>query len=291
MRFWSDKSTAFSETISLHCGNKVLTADKPLVMGILNLTPDSFYDGGKYSGTDAWLAQTEKMVTEGASIIDLGAVSTRPGAAAVSEDEELQRLLPVLGLLTQKFKDVVFSVDTFRAKVAQLAAQNGAGIINDISAGKSDPGLIESVAQTGLPYILMHMQGTPQTMQHNPTYHSVVNEVDAFFNESLQNLSAKGIGQIIIDPGFGFGKSIEHNYALLKNLHQFKKHKKLILAGVSRKSMLYKPLGITPAEALNATTAINMIAILNGADILRVHDVKEAFEAIKLAKLYTMALE
>jgi dihydropteroate synthase len=269
----------------------MLHIDKPLVMGILNITPDSFFDGGRYSKSDAWIAQVEKMIQEGASIIDMGAVSTRPGAQYVSEEEEISRLLPAVELLTKKYPETVFSVDTFRSKVAKLSADAGVGIINDISGGSMDADLIKTVADTGLPYILMHMQGTPSTMQSNPVYGDVNHEICNFFDKKLLTLNDSGIQQVIIDPGFGFGKSIEHNFKILCELSIFRQYGYPILVGISRKSMIYKLLEITPEEALPATTALHMTALLNGADILRVHDVKEAVQAIKLAETCIKAME
>ncbi len=291
MNFWSDKITSFSGNNSLRCGKNVLKVDNPLVMGILNLTPDSFYDGGRYNDMDARISQTEKMINEGASIIDIGAVSTRPGAAAVSEEEEITRLLPVIETLTHRYPETVFSVDTYRSKVVKLAAEAGIGIINDISGGSMDQHLMEAVAISGLPYILMHMQGTPADMQLNPSYDNVGSEVNTFFEQKLKQLKNAGIKQAILDPGFGFGKSLEHNYSLLRQLNGFKKHGFPVLVGLSRKSMIYKLLQINPQEALSGTSAIHMLAILNGADILRVHDVKEAVEVIKLAEAYIKARE
>ena len=256
-------------------------------MGILNLTPDSFFDGGRYTKTDAWISQTEKMILEGASIIDLGAVSTRPGAEIVSEKEEISRLLPAVELLTVKYSDTVFSVDTYRANVAKHAANAGAGIINDISGGRMDTGLIKAVAATGLPYILMHMKGTPSNMQNDPVYSDVVSEISHFFEMNLTRLHQSGIQQVILDPGFGFGKSIEHNYKMLRELRVFKQYGYPVLVGISRKSMIYKLLNTTPEEALSASSALHMAALLNGADILRVHDVKEALQVIKLAETYS----
>jgi len=289
MSFWSDKSTPFPGITTLKCGNNVLNTDKPLVMGILNLTPDSFFDGGRYSDKDTWILQTEKMIQDGASIIDLGAVSTRPGAKHVSEEEEIARLIPTLEMLTKRYPETVFSVDTYRSKVAKLSAQTGAGIINDISGGSMDAGLIETVAETGLPYILMHMQGTPPDMQKNPVYENVTKEIGDFFGRNLFELHTSGIQQVILDPGFGFGKSIEHNFKLLHELSAFKQFGFPVLVGISRKSMIYKLLDITPDEALPATSALHLAALLNGADILRVHDVNEAVQVIKLVETYMNA--
>jgi dihydropteroate synthase len=286
MSFWSDKSKPFSGNKTLKCGNNVLNVDKPLVMGILNLTPDSFFDGGRYTNMDDCISHTKKMIEDGASIIDLGAVSTRPGADYVSEEQEIARLLPALTLLISKYPKIVFSVDTYRSKVAKLAADAGAGIINDVSGGSMDSGLIETVAQTGLPYILMHMQGTPPDMQKNPVYENVTNDICNFFEENIVSLHESGIQQLILDPGFGFGKSIEHNFRLLRELSVFKQLNFPLLVGISRKSMIYKLLEISPEEALTSTSALQMVALLNGADILRVHDVKEAVQVVKLAEIY-----
>ncbi len=291
MDFWSDKITPFPGNKTLKCGNNVLNTDNPLVMGILNLTPDSFYDGGRYKNTDEWISQTESMIQEGASIIDLGAVSTRPGAQHVTEEEEIARLIPAVQTLTTRFPKTVFSVDTFRSKVAKLSADAGAGIINDISGGSLDEALIKTVASTGLPYILMHMQGTPETMQSNPAYKEVTNEIGLFFEKNISHLHKSGIKEVILDPGFGFGKSIRHNYKVLSELNVFKQYGFPILVGISRKSMIYKLLDITPEEALPATSALNLAALFNGADILRVHDVKEAVQMIKLCKTYMSAME
>jgi dihydropteroate synthase len=289
MSFWSDKSTPFPGNKTLKCGNNVLNTDKPLVMGILNLTPDSFYDGGRYAHEDAFISQTEKMIQDGASIIDLGAVSTRPGAKHVTEMEEIARLIPTLEILAKRYPETVLSVDTFRSRVVKLSAEAGAGIINDISGGSMDAGLIETVAGTGLPYILMHMQGTPTDMQKNPVYENVTKEVGDFFESNLSILQNSGIQQVILDPGFGFGKSFDHNFKLLRELSTFKQSGFPVLVGISRKSMIYRLLHIAPAEALPATSALHLAALLNGADILRVHDVKEAVEVIKLAEIYMNA--
>lgn len=286
MNFWSDKITSFSGIKTLKCGDKMLNIDKPLVMGILNLTPDSFFDGGRYSHPADWIKQTEIMVGEGASIIDLGAVSSRPGAKTVSENEEIARLLPALELLKSEFPETVFSVDTFRAGVAKLAAEAGAGIINDISCGKMDPEMITAVAETGLPYVLMHMQGVPKDMQLKPDYENVVGEINQFFSTKFEFLQMSGINQIILDPGFGFGKTIKHNYTILHELTTFSQSGLPLLVGISRKSMIYKLLETSPEQILSATSALHMLAILNGANILRVHDVKEAIQIIKLCEAY-----
>lgn len=254
-------------------------------MGILNITPDSFYDGGKYKNELEFLTQTEKMLHEGATFIDVGAYSSRPGAVHISEKEELSRILPVIDLLMKYFPEIILSVDTFRSEIAQKTIENGAAIINDISGGKMDENMFQTVADLQVPYILMHMLGTPQNMQQNPVYEDVTIDIIAFFSKQIYKLHQLKVNDIIIDVGFGFGKTMKDNYALLSNLSLFKQLDVPILAGISRKSMLYKPLKIAAKEALNATTVANTIALLNGASILRVHDVKEAVEAIKIVKL------
>jgi len=251
-------------------------------MGILNITPDSFYDGGKYKNEADILFQTEKMLNEGATFIDVGAYSSRPGAAHISEKEELKRILPVIDLLVKYFPEIIISVDTFRSEIAKKTIENGAAIINDISGGKMDEKMFQTVAELQVPYILMHMLGTPQNMQQNTVYEDVTKDIIRFFSEQIFKLHQLKMNDIIIDMGFGFGKTLQHNYEILSNLVLFKNLDAPILIGVSRKSMLYKPLDITANEALNATTAANTIALLNGANILRVHDVKEALEAIKI---------
>lgn len=262
--------------------NKRITLSHPAVMGILNVTPDSFFDGGKYNDEKSILLQTEKMFSEGAALIDIGACSTRPDAAPVSEEEETNRLLPAIRVVRKKFPDAIISADTFRSNVARQAASEGADIINDISGGTMDTNMFDVIGKLKTPYILMHIQGTPQTMQQNPKYKNVVAEAMDYFDSRIRLALSKGIEQIIIDPGFGFGKTVEHNYELLKNLSSFKKFGFPILVGLSRKSMLNKVLGTTPETALNGTTVVNTIALMSGANILRVHDVKEAKEAVKI---------
>lgn len=268
--------------MTINCKGALLDLNSPKVMGILNITPDSFYDGGMYKDEISILNQTEKMLVDGATFIDVGAYSSRPGAAEVSEEEELKRIVPVIELLIKKFPDIIISVDTFRSKVAKETISLGAAIINDISGGNLDSNMYETIAKLKVPYILMHMAGTPKTMQNNPTYEDVTKDLIYFFSEKIDQLHRLNISDIIIDVGFGFGKTIEHNFQLLRNMSLFQHLDKPILAGLSRKSMLYKPLDITAQEALNATTSANTIALLNGANILRVHDVKEAVEAVAL---------
>ncbi|MDN3619688.1 dihydropteroate synthase [Polaribacter undariae] len=268
--------------MTINCKGTLVDLTSPKVMGILNITPDSFFDGGKYKNESDILSQTEKMLLDGATFIDVGAYSSRPGAKHISEEEELQRIVPVIDLLVQNFPEIIISVDTFRSKIAQETINAGAAIVNDISGGKMDANMFATVANLQVPYILMHMLGTPQNMQKNPIYTDVTKEIISFFAEQIYKLHQLKLNDIIIDVGFGFGKTNTHNFEILKNLALFKSLEAPILAGISRKSMLYKTLDISAQEALNATTSANTIALLNGANILRVHDVKEAVEAVKI---------
>ena len=252
------------------------------VMGIINVTPDSFYDGGTNSTNDAVILTAEKHLKEGATILDIGGMSSRPGAELISEEEELSRVIPALQLILKYFPSALISIDTFRGKVAEEALSNGASIINDISAGRFDESIVEVVAKRKCPYIIMHMQGIPQNMQQNPSYENVVKEVKAFFEERVAFINRQGVTNLILDVGFGFGKTVAHNYQLLSCLKEFKSFGYPILAGVSRKSMLTKLLEITIEQSLNATTVANTLALVNGANILRVHDVKEAVEAVRI---------
>jgi dihydropteroate synthase len=268
--------------MTINCKGNLVDLSSPKVMGILNITPDSFFDGGKYKNETAILTQVEKMLLEGATFIDVGAYSSRPGATHISEEEELKRILPVIELLIKNFPEIILSVDTFRSRVAKESIQTGAAIVNDISGGNRDEKMFEMVAHLQVPYIIMHMLGTPQNMQIKPTYEDVTHELISFFADKIHQLHQLKLNDVIIDVGFGFGKTNEHNFELLKNLTLFKNLNVPILAGISRKSMLYKTLDISAKEALNATTSANTIALLNGASILRVHDVKEAVEAVKI---------
>jgi len=267
---------------SINCKGKLIDLDHPKVMGILNLTPDSFYDGGKYRSEKDFLLQTEKMITEGATFIDIGAYSSRPGAQHISEEEEIARLIPVLEIILQKFPAILISIDTFRSKVAKLGIETGACMINDISAGNLDDQMFETIAKLQVPYIIMHMKGNPKNMQEQTSYNNLINDIIYYFSKKINELRALNVNDIIIDPGFGFSKNTNQNYELLGNLNLFKNLGLPILTGISRKSMLYKYLNITSAEALNATTIANTIALQQGSNILRVHDVKEAMEAIKI---------
>jgi dihydropteroate synthase len=259
-------------------------------MGILNCTPDSFFDGGKYHNPASIIHQVEKMLSEGATFIDVGAYSSRPGAKHISEEEELERILPVIKLLISEFPSVLISIDTFRSQVAAQCIHNGACIVNDISAGDMDSNMFPTIAKLQVPYVMMHMQGTPQNMQQNPVYTNVVTDLLYYFSKKIAELHELGVNDIITDVGFGFGKTIEHNYQLLTHLELFKNLETPLLAGLSRKGMLYKPLNITAESALNATTAANTISLLHGASILRVHDVKEAVEAVKIVGLLNNTL-
>lgn len=270
---------------SINCNGTLIDLTSPKVMGILNITPDSFFDGGKYKNDKAIIAQVEKMLVEGATFIDIGAYSSRPGAKHISEQEELERILPVVRTLVKEFPEILISIDTFRSNIAEKCIEHSACIINDISAGSMDPTMFKTIAKLQVPYIMMHMQDTPQNMQANPTYKNVVTDILYYFSKKIHELRALGVNDIIADVGFGFGKTIEQNYTLLKNLDLFKNLETPILTGVSRKSMLYIPLEITPKKALNATTVVNTIALLKGTNILRVHDVKEAVESIKIIDL------
>ena len=267
---------------TLNCNGRLLVVDKPLVMGIINATPDSFYEGSRRQTVDAILQQAEKMIKDGADILDLGGQSTRPGSLAVGAGEEVKRLTGPIAAIHQSFPEIFISVDTYYSLVAKEAVAAGASIINDISAGSMDKNMIATVAALHVPYVLMHMQGTPQTMQQSPQYENVSREVLDFFIVKIDELHKAGIHDIIIDPGFGFGKTIAHNFELLHNLSVFKIIDRPVLLGISRKSTIYKTLDITAGEALNGTTVLNTIGLMNGAAIIRVHDVKEAKEAIHL---------
>lgn len=251
-------------------------------MGILNITPDSFYDGGMHFIAAEALRQTEKMLNEGAAFIDVGAYSSRPGAADISIDEELGRLIPVVEAISKSFPKTLISADTFRSKVAKEAVEAGAHLVNDISSGDDDPGMIATVATLDVPYIMMHKKGTPQTMHKNPQYSNVLLEVMDYFTAKIAEAKQAGIKDLILDPGFGFGKNLQHNYTLLHRLNDLALFELPVLAGLSRKSMIQKVAGTDAMHALNATTAAHTIALLNGARILRVHDVKEAIECINI---------
>lgn len=260
----------------------MLDISTPIVMGILNATPDSFYNQGRDSDIDSILRNAERMLGEGAKILDVGGASTKPGSAIIDADEELKRVIPVIQAINKRFPEAWMSVDTYHSKVAMEAVNAGASIINDVSSGSIDGNMIATVAQLQVPYIAMHMQGTPATMQQNPQYSNVSLDVLNYLRQMVDKCEAAGIKDIIIDPGFGFGKTLEHNYELLRNMHTLRILGKPVLAGISRKGMIWKALGNTPEEALNGTTALHMVALQQGANILRAHDVKEAMEVITL---------
>ena len=251
-------------------------------MGILNVTPNSFYDGGKHKEINSIIHQVDKMLSEGADFIDIGAYSSKPSAEFVSEEEEIKRLVPIVKSLVETFPNIVLSVDTFRAQVAKASVENGVAMVNDIAAGLLDDKMLETVAELKVPYIMMHMRGNPQTMQSLTQYDDIVKEMIFYFSERIQKARSFGILDIIIDPGFGFAKTLEQNYEVLHKMELFSMLELPLLAGISRKSMIYKVLEKTPQEALNGTSVLNTIALQKGAKILRVHDVKEAVECIKL---------
>jgi len=280
------KDTFFSKKKRLNIRGELISLDSPVVMGIVNVTPDSFFDGGDYVSERAVIERVEKIILEGGLMVDVGGYSSRPGAKDISVEEELNRVIPAVKNIRAHFPDVIISVDTFRSEVALKAIECGADIINDISAGELDKKMFDVIADANVPYIMMHMQGTPQTMQQNPLYKDVTQDIIHYFTKKLDELYRKGVSDVILDPGFGFGKTVEHNYELLKNLQAFEMLELPILVGVSRKSMINKVLDISPKEALNGTTVINTLALLNGADIVRVHDVKQAVEAVKLVEFY-----
>lgn len=270
----------------INCRGNLIDLSIPRVMGILNVTGNSFYDGGKYLGEQEILSHTEKMLFDGADIIDIGAVSTKPGSVPPTQSEEAKQLESVIKLLRKHFPSAILSADTYRAATAKVAVESGADIINDIGGGTLDEHMFKTIAALHVPYILMHIKGTPLTMQDNPHYDDVFKEVLNFFIFKCKQLKEKGVKDIIIDPGFGFGKNLEHNFTLLKRMKDFQILNYPILAGISRKSIVNKVLGIKANEALNGTTVLNTLAVINGAGILRVHDVKEAVETIKLIKEY-----
>ena len=276
------KNKNLNNPITIDCNSKLLDLSTPAIMGILNLTDDSFYDGGQHNSIKKALLQTEKMLDDGAKIIDIGAYSSRPKAKHISHDEEWQRLEKTLQIINKEFPQAILSVDTFRSEIALRSVDNGADIINDISAGNLDLEMFDIVADLNVPYIMMHMQGTPQTMQDNPHYDCIEKEVSNYFLSKVKSLQQKGLSKIIIDPGFGFGKTVEHNYQLLNKLEELHTLELPLLVGVSRKSMVYNVLETDAKNSLNGTTAIHALCLSKGASILRVHDVKEAVECVKL---------
>ena len=286
----SDKDTFFSKKYTLNCRGKLVDLQKPKVMGILNITPDSFFDGGSYTHMEAIEARIKQLIADGSDMIDIGAYSSRPGAQHIDEKLEWERLEPVLALLKEQYPQVITSVDTFRSGIARKCVKDySVSIINDISAGEMDEQMFTTIAELQVPYIMMHMKGTPQNMQANPRYKHLMQDILQYFAQKNYQMKELGIHDVIIDPGFGFGKTLEHNYQLLKYLDDLQILGLPMLVGVSRKSMIYKLLGNSPDEALNGTTVVNTLAMLKGADILRVHDVKQARETIAITDMYKQA--
>ncbi|MFV0304951.1 MAG: dihydropteroate synthase [Moheibacter sp.] len=266
----------------INCKGKLVDLSHPKIMGILNVTPDSFFEDSRSSKLDDVLRKVEKMLPEGADFIDVGGMSTRPDAIEISEDEELKRVIPVMEVLIREFPELLISIDTYRSRVVKEAVGAGAAIVNDISAGNLDAEMFQTISELHVPYILMHMQGAPQTMQKNPQYENITLEINQFFANKVLELRELGINDVILDPGFGFGKTIEHNYELFQSLNMIGFGDFPILVGISRKSMITKFLNISNKEALNGTTVLNALALERGAKILRVHDVKEAKETVKI---------
>lgn len=267
---------------SINVAGKLITFDHPIIMGILNVTPDSFYDGGQHNSSEGIYHKAKQMIDDGVDIIDLGAYSSRPGAPLITSQEEIDRAIPAIKIIKEHFPNMPISIDTFRADVAAASIDAGAHIINDISGGQLDSEMFNTVARLQVPYILMHMRGTPETMQQLTQYDDIVNDLGVYFGEKISALRTLGVKDIILDPGFGFAKTIEQNYELLLRVAELHYHGLPILGGISRKSMIYKKLGITPQESLNSTTALNTLLLERGVQILRVHDVKEAKQLTKL---------
>lgn len=276
------KDTYLLDNYSINFKGNLISLSRPVVMSILNTTPDSFFDGGKYNSIEKALKKVEKDLNQGATIIDIGGYSTKPGGNKVTIDEEIRRTIPYIDKIVDTFPEINISIDTFRGKVAALAIDAGAGMINDVSAWNIDKEMFETIKKYNVPYVLMHMKGEPKNMQDNPRYENLTKEVIKFLSEKLNMLNSHGISDVIIDPGFGFGKTNADNYKLLKNIELLKVFKAPILAGISRKSMIYKTLKVNKLDSINGTTALNMFALSKGAKILRVHDVKQAMECIYL---------
>lgn len=274
---------------SLNCKGTLILIEKPLVMGILNVTSDSFYAASRLQNKDAVLIKATQMIEEGADILDIGGQSTRPGSERISAEEEMEKVLPVIELLVKKFDRVILSIDTYHAGVAKEAVNAGASIVNDISGGDMDKNMLETVASLGVPYICMHMKGVPETMHHATRYENIIKEILDFFIKKITECRIAGIKDVIVDPGFGFGKTMKHNFTLLKNLSIFSMLERPVMAGISRKSTIYKTLHVSAEDALNGSTVLNTLALQNGAAILRVHDVKEAKEAVTLFEAYAKA--
>jgi dihydropteroate synthase len=276
------QNTAFSRNITLNIGGRLIELNRPALMGILNVTPDSFFDGGRFMNEKALLQRAENLLSEGATFLDVGGYSSRPGAKDISIAEEIERVIPAIKSIMKLFPDALVSVDTFRSEVAKRAVGEGAKLVNDISGGALDDQMIKTVAQLNVPYVFMHMKGSPQTMSQLSQYENMMKEIITYFHQRLGLMKEHGIKDIVIDPGFGFAKTREQNFQLLNQLDSMKIFERPILAGLSRKSMVWKTLGVEPEEALNGTTMLHTIALTKGANILRVHDVKEAMQVVKL---------
>lgn len=284
------KDTFFEPKTTLNCKGKIINLSAPIVMGVINIGPDSFYDGGKYSNKVQLLDRADQLLSQGATILDVGAASSRPGAQLINPELEKRRFLPSLEVILSKFPNAIISVDTYNSSVARAAVEHGAHIINDISAGNIDAKMFDTVAKLQVPYIIMHMKGIPENMQDNPVYDDPVKEIAFYFAKKVDKLRSLGVHDIVLDPGFGFGKSLEDNYRLLKGLDYFRIFDLPIMAGLSRKSMINKVLNTSPSEALNGTTVLNTIALQKGVKILRVHDAREAKEAIQLIEIYNSSI-
>jgi len=280
------KESLFSPQKTLNLKGKIMNLSTPLVMGIINITTDSFYDGNKFKTTWDVVKHAEKLLEQGAHILDIGAASTRPGARLAAPADEAEKLRPVIHAIIRRFPETVLSVDTYNSQTATMAIGEGACMVNDVSAGQIDPAMFQTVASLKVPYVLMHMQGAPENMQQNPTYQDIAKEIASFFSKKIHVLNQLGVHDVILDPGFGFGKTLEDNFRLLNELDYFRIFNLPVMAGLSRKSMIYKVLGTGPEEALNGTLSANTIALLKGASILRVHDVREAVEAVKIVEMY-----
>lgn len=289
MKLTADKDTHFNVKKTVNCRGTLLDLSTAKVMGILNFTPDSFYRESRVSGLNTSVARAAQMIADGASVIDIGSQSTRQGAPFLDPETELSRIREVLPVLRSNFPEVIFSIDTFHSSVARFAVEQGCSLVNDVSGGLLDPEMYATVATLNVPFIVMHMQGTPATMQINPHYSDVVIEILEYFTRIIQRLNDSGHNDIILDPGFGFGKNTQHNFTLLKNLHLFRMTGYPVMAGVSRKSMIHAVLGNSSSDSLNGTTVLNTLALQNGASILRVHDVRAAVEAVRLHAMYMSA--
>lgn len=286
MLFTTTATKFLKRKSTINLGGRIIDLAQPVVMGIINVTPDSFFDGGKYKTEKKVLKRAEEILAQGGSIIDIGAVSTQPGKEGISTKEEIDRLLPAVKAIKKEFPEAAVSIDTYRSWVAlKIIEDCGPCVVNDVTGGNFDDHMFETIGKLGVPYILMHMLGTPLKMQENPEYEDIIRDISMFFTERVKQLTKAGVKDVIIDPGFGFGKTLDHNYELLNRLDSFKVFQLPLLVGVSRKSMIYKLLATNPEEALNGTSVVNTLALIGGADILRVHDVREAVEAVRILNI------